>query len=159
MQICCSWFSLLYDYKMYATIGFSHKENVLLAMQNSIMYWYLFKGIKSFNTWLNFVQTWEFPMFDFNSYLYKNVMIILFVELCLADIFRLMVTLVLISIHGINTSVILIHSVSVVKFTLVRFYHINEIRQSFFFHNWDGFKVSHHALKKKVILSFILLYR
>jgi hypothetical protein len=28
----------------------------------------------------------------------------------------------------------------------VRFYHINEIRQGLFFHNWDGFKVSHHAV-------------
>ena len=89
----------------------------------------------------------------------KKVMIILFVELCLAHIFRLMVTLVLISIHGINTSVILIHSVSVVKFTLVRFYHINEIRQGFFFHDWDGFKVSHHALKKcNNLIYFITLH-
>ena len=145
--MCCYWFSLLYDYKVYASIDFSYKKFIVCHAKFSNVLIFI-KRNKGFNTWLNIVQTWEFPTFDSSSYLYKKVMIILFVELCLADIFRLMVTLVLISIHGINTSVILIHSVSVVKFTLVRFYHINEIRQGFFFHNWDGFKVSHHALKK-----------
>ena len=75
---------------------------------------------------------------------------ILFVDFhsCLWLNFQRNTTAELISIHGIHTSMILIHSVPIVQLTFICFNHIDKERKRFLFNNWNSLKMSHHALKK-----------